>query len=304
MEKETTIYTYGNENITAKELISLLQPYHVNCVVDCRPHLSEAIANNTPSDELRAELKAHNIHDIPFHQHFGKFPMKTLNKRGNIVYTKAIKTENFLAGVERIQQGTGKGYTICLIDNQHETKDSKRFTLIGRYLKSTFHILHLTPSKAPLSQETLEQFVKDYAIRRKAQKKQAEEVGKAGEELAGLYLARQGYRILDRNWNLHHGCELDVVALKENTLHFIEVKTRTSDRYGEPQTAINWTKMKHLLKAIHEYRYRRALLHTRYQIDSIAIIYHSNNDYRLKHFLGIRPDGGACDDVHTYTPQP
>ena len=100
MEKKTTIYTYGNENITAKELISLLQPYHVNCVVDCRPHLSEAIANNTPSDELRAELKAHNIHYIPFHQHFGKFPMKTLNKRGNIVYTKAIKTENFLAGVE------------------------------------------------------------------------------------------------------------------------------------------------------------------------------------------------------------
>lgn len=304
MEKERTIYTYGNENITAAELISLLKPYHINCVVDCRPHLPKAIANNTPSDELKAELMAHDIHYIPFHQHFGKFPIRALNKRGYIVYAKAIKTENFLAGVERIQHGIDKGYAICLIDNQHDIKESKRFTLIGKYLKSTYQILHLAPSKAPLSQEAVEQFVTDYAIRRKAKKKQAEEVGKAGEELAGLYLARQGYQILDRNWNLHHGCELDIVALKENTLHFIEVKTRTSDQYGEPQTAINWTKMKHLLKAIREYRYRCALLHTDYQIDSIAIIYHSNNDYQLKHFLGIRPDGSACNDVHTYTPQP
>ena len=304
MEKNLTIYTYGHENITATGLLALMQPYHVNCVVDCRPFQSEAIANNTPSDELKAVLKTHNIHYIPFYQHFGLFPQQTQNKKGNIVYTKAIKTENFLTGVERIQQGMEKGYTICIIDNLHDTKTSKRFTLIGKYLKNTYRIIHLNPSEAPLSQEALEHFVTDYATRRKAKKSQAGEVGKTGEELAALYLARQGYQILDRNWNLHRGCELDIVAQKESTLHFIEVKTRTSDRYGAPQTAINWIKMKHLLKAIHEYRYQRALFHTDYQIDSIAIIYHSDNDYQLKHFLGIRPDGSACDDVHTYIPQP
>ena len=111
----------------------------------------------------------------------------------------------------------------------------------------------------------------------------------AGEEIAGLHLINKGYQILDRNWNLYKGCELDIVAIKDNKLHFIEVKTRSSDKYGEPQIAINKKKMKHILTAIREYRYKRYLHNIEFQIDSIAIIYRGEKDYDLKHFTDIRP---------------
>ena len=53
------------------------------------------------------------------------------------------------------------------------------------------------------------------------------ELGQIGEELAATYLMNKGYRILHRNWNLHRGCELDIVAMKDGKLHFVEVKTRS-----------------------------------------------------------------------------
>ena len=131
-----------------------------------------------------------------------------------------------------------------------------------------------------------------------------QELGQIGEEISGDYLAKKGYRILHRNWNLHRGCELDIVAMKNNELHFIEVKTRTSDRYGEPQSAINYKKMKHLQKAIRAYRYQCYFYQIDAILDSIAIIYRSENDYDLTHYIGIRTDGNACANVINYNQRP
>ncbi len=303
MEQKPILYTYGNIQIRAEELIHLLLPHHINCVVDCRPQNNSPIAQNTPTDELRTILKQYQIIYFPFFNHFGFFSSEVRNKKGEPVYRKVIQAENFLQGIERIQHGIQKGYQICIIDNQKETDKSKRFTLIGKYMKGTYEMRHLTPTGTFFTQEAQEQRINEYAIKRKELKKMAEEIGKTGEELSARYLEQQGYQILDHNWNLHRGCELDLVAMRDNTLHFIEVKTRTSDKYGDPQTAINRVKMRHILKAIHEYRYRHAFFHTNYQIDSIAIIYHSDRNYQLKHFLDIRPNGEACADVHIYTLQ-
>ena len=285
MEQKPILYTYGNIQIRAEELIHLLLPHHINCVVDCRPQNNSPIAQNTPTDELKTILKQYQIIYLPFFNHFGFFSSEVRNKKGEPVYRKVIQAENFLQGIERIQHGIQKGYQICIIDNQKETDKSKRFTLIGKYMKGTYEMRHLTPTGTFFTQEAQEQRINEYAIKRKELKKMAEEVGKTGEELSARYLEQQGYQILDHNWNLHRGCELDLVAMRDNTLHFIEVKTRTSDKYGDPQTAINRVKMRHILKAIHEYRYRHAFFHTNYQIDSIAIIYHSDRNYQLKHFL-------------------
>ena len=139
---------------------------------------------------------------------------------------------------------------------------------------------------------------------RKQKNKTSLTIGQTGEELAALYLSRSGYQILDRNWNLHKGCELDIVALKDNKLHFIEVKTRTSDKYGEPETAINYRKMRNISKAIHTYLFRRGFLNIESQIDSIAIIYRSDQDYNLKHFLGLRFGNQPCDETITFSPTP
>ena len=290
MKHKATIYTYGKEQIEATQLLSILQPYNINCVVDCRPFIAKSNALLSSSQQLCDILKSYNISYIPFHKHFGIFPPIAQNKRGKIVYSKAIQLPTFKEGIERINIGINKGFTICLIDDKQDTSDSLRYTLIGKYLKDFYQVVHIYSASQSISQEELAHRTEENKAITKYKKMMAKEIGQAGEEIAGLYLVNKGYRILDRNWNLYKGCELDIVASKGNTLHFVEVKTRSSDKHGEPQLAIDKKKMRHILSAIHEYRYKRHFLDIEYQIDSIAIIYRGEHDYDLHHFTDIRPE--------------
>jgi len=108
------------------------------------------------------------------------------------------------------------------------------------------------------------------------------EIGQNGEELAADYLMKHGYRILHHNWNLHRGCELDIVATKDNQLHFIEVKTRSrvSEVYGRPEQAITDVKLRNIVRAIYRYQ---SIYHIDMEmhIDAIGVVYHSEQDYTI-----------------------
>ena len=301
MEQKQTVYTHGNVWIQAEAFIRLMKSYQIDCVVDCRPSNALSNGQNTSLEELSSLLTYNQMAYLPFFKHFGFFPSSVRNKRGGWVYKKVIATESFLQGVSRIKDVVAKGSRVCIIDNEYNTCKSNRFTLIGKFLKEDYHVVHISPHGQCLSQEQIEMKMAADDARRKQKVADAQELGKTGEELTALYLVRNGYQILDRNWNLHRGCELDIVALKDHRLHFIEVKTRTSDQYGDPQKAINGQKMHHIGKAIQFYRAYRSLSNTDYQIDSVAVFYRSDNDYDLKHFLNIRVDGGACDEVISFS---
>ena len=73
--------------------------------------------------------------------------------------------------------------------------------------------------------------------------------GKEGEQLAATFLQKLGYTLLDLNWR-HHHWELDIVATHGSTLHFVEVKTRTSLLFGYPEEHISAKKMKHLKNSL------------------------------------------------------
>lgn len=72
--------------------------------------------------------------------------------------------------------------------------------------------------------------------------------GIVGEKIARDYLSTNGYKIIKTNFYTQKG-ELDIIAKKENYIDFIEVKTRTSDIYGTPASAVNKTKIKHMISA-------------------------------------------------------
>jgi putative endonuclease len=74
------------------------------------------------------------------------------------------------------------------------------------------------------------------------------ETGKQGEEMAAEWLQSQGFKLLHRNWK-HSYFELDVVAVKNNILHFIEVKTRTTDTFGHPEEGVTAKKLERLMNA-------------------------------------------------------
>ena len=72
--------------------------------------------------------------------------------------------------------------------------------------------------------------------------------GDDGENLAVLYLEKEGYRILNKNFRCRQG-EIDIIAMEENYLCFIEVKRRKGTASGHPLEAISPNKIRHICKA-------------------------------------------------------
>lgn len=81
------------------------------------------------------------------------------------------------------------------------------------------------------------------------------QTGKYGEQLAYTYLVENGYHILHQNWR-HKNWEVDIIASKNNRLHIVEVKTRTSNQFGYPEDNMDNRKMQYLINAAEEYMYQ------------------------------------------------
>ena len=81
------------------------------------------------------------------------------------------------------------------------------------------------------------------------------QTGASGESLAVEYFTENGYEILHRNWR-HKHWEVDIIASKNGMLHFIEVKTRTSLKFGYPEENIDTKKIRFLINASEEYLYQ------------------------------------------------
>ena|SRR5690554_388719 len=78
------------------------------------------------------------------------------------------------------------------------------------------------------------------------------EIGKIGENLAKEYLIREGYTILTTNYR-YLKAEIDLIAQKGETLAIVEVKTRTSDDFGAPESFVDKKKIKRILDATNAY---------------------------------------------------
>lgn len=74
------------------------------------------------------------------------------------------------------------------------------------------------------------------------------ELGKRGEEIASNYLRENGFNILFRNWFFGHK-EIDIIAEKDDVLHFVEVKARSQYYYDEPKQAVVRRKQKNIIEA-------------------------------------------------------
>jgi len=72
-----------------------------------------------------------------------------------------------------------------------------------------------------------------------------DDLGRQGEEYAAQYLTGAGYRILARNWRCPQG-EIDLVTSRGDEIVFVEVKTRSSVRFGHPFEAITVAKLARL----------------------------------------------------------
>ncbi|MEE9406458.1 MAG: YraN family protein [Polaribacter sp.] len=106
------------------------------------------------------------------------------------------------------------------------------------------------------------------------------ELGKKGEKLAVDFLIKNDYKILETNYR-YLKAEIDIIAQKENILIAVEVKTRSSDYFEEPQDAVKPKKIKLMVSAIDYYVVDKNL-DIEVRFDIIAII-HQNNKTKIEH---------------------
>ena len=99
---------------------------------------------------------------------------------------------------------------------------------------------------------------------------QHNELGKKGEELALELLEKKGYFIRDKNWR-YQKAEVDIIAQQGDILAVVEVKTRSSTDFGDPQDFVNPKKIKLLVTAIDEYVNSKDL-DVEVRFDIIAIV--------------------------------
>jgi putative endonuclease len=109
------------------------------------------------------------------------------------------------------------------------------------------------------------------AIRRRGRKS---DHGRLGEDLAHRYLRRRGCTVVARNYRTPSGSgEIDLVVWHGKTLAFIEVKTRSSAEFGEPDRAVDLEKQGRLHRAARDYTRRAGVAweHTRFDIVSVVL---------------------------------
>ncbi|MFK5878215.1 MAG: YraN family protein [Flavobacteriaceae bacterium] len=99
---------------------------------------------------------------------------------------------------------------------------------------------------------------------------QHNELGNLGEELAIDFLVKKGYKIKAKNWR-YLKAEVDIIVQKENIIIAVEVKTRSTEYFGDPQDFITKKKIKLLVMAMNEYVLSKDL-DVEVRFDIIAII--------------------------------
>ncbi len=112
-------------------------------------------------------------------------------------------------------------------------------------------------------------------------------IGRIGEMLAAKYLQKKGFKILTKNFRSNR-TEIDIIAQRNNKIHFIEVKTRLSTVKGKPYEAVGRTKVSHLLKTATYFLLQTGKKEHKLSLDVVSILLDGANNIRsLQHFENI-----------------
>ena len=119
------------------------------------------------------------------------------------------------------------------------------------------------------------------------------EIGRTGENLAAQYLIRRGARIVCSNFKVPIGRnirgaavtgEIDLIALEQDILCFIEVKTRSSDEFAAPLSAVDVRKQRQITRTARIYRKIFNLQNFRIRFDVVGIILAKDNLPKIEYF--------------------
>lgn len=106
-------------------------------------------------------------------------------------------------------------------------------------------------------------------------------VGDLGERLAADFLIMQGYRLVMSNFSVPIGRnaigaqimgEIDLIGIDEGVLCFIEVKSRSSDRFAGPLEAVDLRKQRQIIRAARAYRRTFGISDMAFRFDVVTVL--------------------------------
>lgn len=120
-------------------------------------------------------------------------------------------------------------------------------------------------------------------------------LGKKGEDIATRYLQENGYEILARNFTRKITrflkSEIDIIAKKENTIFFVEVKALSNDSFISPEQHVDFSKQKKLVSTAESWLVKNNIsLNSRWQVDIISIVLGSGEEPKITHFKNAVED--------------
>ena len=108
-----------------------------------------------------------------------------------------------------------------------------------------------------------------------------QELGELGERVAARWLRRRGWRIVASRFRSGHR-DIDLVAEREGTGSFVEVKTRRGERFGGPVGAVGWRKQRELTRSAHVWMDRHGAADRTYRFDVIGVVIRGES-VRVRH---------------------
>lgn len=113
-------------------------------------------------------------------------------------------------------------------------------------------------------------------------------IGVEGENLACLYLLKNGYLIKKRNWYCDHG-EIDIICSRGTTLVFVEVKYVTSAQYIYANELFNYIKITHLRRSIGIFLKSYKLQNVNWRLDLLCITKEAGK-FWVEHYTDVLED--------------
>ena len=95
--------------------------------------------------------------------------------------------------------------------------------------------------------------------------------GRKGERIACRFLLKKGFDVLARRYRSRSG-ELDIIAFEKETLVFVEVKSRSSRKFGEPWEFVDWQKQQILRRTAEDFIADHDLGQYAYRFDIVSVL--------------------------------
>ncbi len=159
MNDRKEVFTIGHSTHQLDYFLELLQGQNINCVLDIRSIPYSKYSPQFNQDIFKTYLQKHRIKYIPFKEAFGarQENENVLNEKKQVDFELFRKTNSFIKGIERLNNGLFKGYRIVLMCAEGNPLDCHRFSMIAIYLHQTgFNVKHILKDKTLKSHEELE----------------------------------------------------------------------------------------------------------------------------------------------------